>query len=164
MSGFADEYYLSQPGTVCERAADHGGEGVAEKVLDKLQGVKRTGTEKWIARCPVHNVKSSSLSIRVTQDGRVLLHCFGGCETGDVLAALNLKFTDLFDKPLAHYLPPVGGGFNARELLELMAHESFVAVLITEAAAETGLSTEARARLSLAAARLEKARIYAHGG
>lgn len=32
----------------------------------------------------------------------MLLHCFGGCETSDVLAAIGLSFSDLFDKPLDH--------------------------------------------------------------
>ncbi|MFZ0716523.1 hypothetical protein [Mycobacterium sp.] len=37
-------------------------------------------------------------SLRLTDAaGKVLIHCFAGCDTADVLAALNLKETDLFN-------------------------------------------------------------------
>jgi hypothetical protein len=124
------------------------------KVLDRVDGLKQTGASRWISRCPAHEDKSPSLSIRETDDGRVLLHDFGGCETGDVLAALGLDFADLFDKPLENHLPPIRGGFNARELLELLAHEAFVAVLIVGDAAERDLTDDEFSRLRLAAARL----------
>jgi hypothetical protein len=42
----------------------------------------------WIARCPAHQDKSPSLSIR-EQDGRVLVHCFSGCSQADVIDALR---------------------------------------------------------------------------
>jgi hypothetical protein len=36
------------------------------------------------------------------EDGRVLLHCFGGCETIDVLGALGLEWKDLFSEHSAN--------------------------------------------------------------
>lgn len=47
------------------------------RLLDPLEKVKKTGTDRWIARCPAHADKSPSLSIRYADD-RILLHCFGG--------------------------------------------------------------------------------------
>ena len=64
-------------------------------VLNKLDGVKGGGG-KWIGKCPAHADENPSLSIGVGNDGRVLLHCFGGCETRDVLEAVGLRFKDLF--------------------------------------------------------------------
>jgi DNA primase len=53
-----------------------------EKMLGMLTKVKgRNGS--WTACCPAHNDKGPSLAIRETEDGRVLLHCFAGCETLD---------------------------------------------------------------------------------
>jgi hypothetical protein len=68
-------------------------------VLEALAGAgcgyRRIG-RSWQARCPVHDDRTPSLSIREGADGRVLLHCFAGCETGAVLEALGLQFSDLF--------------------------------------------------------------------
>jgi hypothetical protein len=49
---------------------------------------KRTGKDKWQARCPAHDDRKPSLSIRVADD-RVLLHCHGGCAQQAVLDALR---------------------------------------------------------------------------
>jgi hypothetical protein len=103
------------------------------------------------------------LSIRENEDGRVLLHCFGGCETSDVIASIGLSFADLFDKPLEHYLPPIRGGFSARELLELNAHEATVAAMLADKAAAGTLTAEDAQRLVQAAARLGKAQVLANG-
>lgn len=133
------------------------------KIIDRLDRVKQTGAGRWVTRCPAHEDKSPSLSIREKDDGRVLLHCFGGCVVGDVLAAVGLQFSDLFDKPLAHHLPPVRGGFSARELLELNGHESTVVLLIVErVAAGVALTTDDVDRLRTAEARLSKARVLSN--
>jgi hypothetical protein len=60
--------------------------------------VKRTGDLRWIAKCPAHLDKTPSLSVRADDDGRVLIHCFAGCATFDVLMAVGLDFGDLFDR------------------------------------------------------------------
>jgi hypothetical protein len=135
----------------------------ASKVLDRVASPKQTGAGRWISRCPAHEDKSPSLSIRETDEGRCLLHCFGGCTTSDVLAALGLSFADLFDKPLAQYLPPVRGGFSARELLELNAHEATVVSLLADKAATGTLTADDMQRLAQAAERLSKAQVLVHG-
>jgi hypothetical protein len=135
----------------------------ATKVLDRVAGLKQTGSRRWISLCPAHDDRSPSLSIREVESGRVLLHCFGGCETGDVLAAIGLSFSDLFDKPLGHYLPPIRSGFSARELLELTAHESTVVALLASDAQTRSLTPEEAQRLALAAARLNTAQVLTHG-
>lgn len=71
-------------------------------ILERLTAVKQTAPGRWIARCPAHQDRAPSLSIREVEDGRVLLHCFSGCPTQDVLQAIGLDFGDLYDKPLAH--------------------------------------------------------------
>ena len=50
----------------------------------------------WQAQCPAHDDRAPSLSVRERLDGTVLVHCFAGCETHEVLRALGLTFSDLF--------------------------------------------------------------------
>lgn len=49
---------------------------------------RRTGTG-WIARCPAHEDGTPSLSLALTRNGRVLVHCHAGCTQADVIAALR---------------------------------------------------------------------------
>lgn len=135
----------------------------AQKILDRVAGTRQVGAGRWIARCPAHEDKSPSLSIRENEDGRILLHDFGGCPTSDVLAAIGLQFSDLFDRPLEHHLPPLGGGFSARELVEITAHEATVAAMLADKAAAGTLTPEDAQRLVQAAARLGKAQGLING-
>lgn len=57
------------------------------------------GAGRWKARCPAHNDRSPSLSIREGDDGRVLLFCHAGCSLDSILAALKLGKRDLFVGP-----------------------------------------------------------------
>lgn len=69
----------------------------AEAILSRLDRVKPVGRGRWRAQCPAHESKSgASLAITELDDGRVLLHDFGGCSVDEVLAALGLKLEDLF--------------------------------------------------------------------
>jgi hypothetical protein len=65
-------------------------------VLARLDKVKAVGPGKWMARTPTRDEKTPSLSVRELDDGRVLLHDFGGDSTADVLAAIGLTIRDLF--------------------------------------------------------------------
>jgi hypothetical protein len=134
-----------------------------DKVLDRLEGVRQSGEFRWMALCPAHKDRSPSLSIRETDDGRVLINDFGGCGACDVLAAIGLQMSDLFDKPLAHHLPPVRGGFSARELLLLTSHEATVVALLASDAQIRPLSPDEFQRLARAASRLGQAQELANG-
>ena len=61
----------------------------------KLDKSKRTG-DKILARCPAHDDKNASLSVTIGDNDCVLVHCFAGCPTEDVAAALGLTMRDLF--------------------------------------------------------------------
>lgn len=64
-------------------------------VLDELPDARSAG-RGWKARCPAHDDRTPSLSVSETDDGTVLIKCWAGCTTGDVLDALDLDFSDLF--------------------------------------------------------------------
>ena len=68
-------------------------------VLDRLEQVSG-GVGKWMACCPAHDDKSPSLAVSEGDD-RVLVHCFAGCDTTDVTAAIGLNVADLFYKKLS---------------------------------------------------------------
>ncbi len=71
-------------------------------VLSRLEtdcGLKREGAG-WKARCPAHEDRMASLSIGQGDGGRVLLICFAGCQTPDVVAAMGLTEADLFEEKL----------------------------------------------------------------
>jgi len=68
-----------------------------EKVLARLNGVKRTGSG-YSALCPAHDDHEQSLSVSEGKDGRVLLKCHRGCKTENIVAAIGLTMADLFPR------------------------------------------------------------------
>jgi hypothetical protein len=65
-----------------------------ERLVDLLHA-KRNGNG-WQAKCPAHEDHQPSLSIHEGADGRVLLKCFAGCATVNIVAAVGLTMRDLF--------------------------------------------------------------------
>ncbi|HZP33627.1 MAG TPA: CHC2 zinc finger domain-containing protein [Candidatus Acidoferrales bacterium] len=66
----------------------------ASEILDRLQQV-RPSRDGWIARCPSHQDRNPSLSVR-EREGKLLLHCFAGCTVEVICAALKIRVSDLF--------------------------------------------------------------------
>lgn len=125
-------------------------------LLSRLNRVRSTGQDRWIACCPSHADRSPSLTVRALPDGRILLHCFSGCEPGAVLDAVGLTFGDLFPEPLTRdALPRVRGGISAHEALECLRSESAVlAILASDAASGKALDAD---RAALCAGRIASA-------
>ncbi len=65
-----------------------------DDILDRLEGTRKSGGE-WMARCPGHDDRDASLSVKEGEEG-VLLKCHAGCETSDVVSAMDLQMKDLF--------------------------------------------------------------------
>lgn len=63
--------------------------------------VRPSGSNKWMANCPVHDDSSPSLSVSVVEgdNGKsdILMHCFADCEIEDICDELDLTKADLFD-------------------------------------------------------------------
>lgn len=77
----------------------------ADRVISALTGrgsAVRETNGQIMAQCPAHNDHNPSLSIRAVE-GQVLVYCFAGCQTGDVLAALGMTEADLYDERSATY-------------------------------------------------------------
>ena len=63
--------------------------------IQRLDGL-RGSNGRYQSKCPAHQDRSPSLSIKEAQDGRVLIHCHAGCEVSDVVESVGLTLGDLF--------------------------------------------------------------------
>ena len=128
-------------------------------MLGRLEKVTDTGGGQYSARCPAHEDKSPSLSIRETDD-RLLLHCFAGCHSTEIVAAVGLSLADLFNTPLTkHYVKslPSQRRFNHRALLLMINRESTkVAIAAHDMAEGRVLSDDDRKALILAHQRITR--------
>lgn len=105
----------------------------ASALLTRLEGVRQRGPHRWSARCPSHEDKSPSLSIREEPDGRILIHCFAGCAVEEVLSALDLQFSDLFPPRPIDHAAPVKRPWHARDLVTALDFELTLALVVLEA-------------------------------
>ncbi len=132
----------------------------AAALLVRLDGVRSTGHDRWIARCSAHDDKRPSLSIRETDDGKVLAYCFGGCSILAVASAVGISVADLFPARQARYetnrridkrrwVPPVAPLIVAFELDILLVH-----VLLGDIAAGRDIPAIDRASAKAAASRV----------
>ena len=71
----------------------------AAELADLLRA-RSPGPGKWQARCPSHDDRHPSLTIRQGRDA-VLVRCWShGCTPEQIVHALGLSMRDLFDAPL----------------------------------------------------------------
>lgn len=68
-----------------------------DNVLCRLDAVKPAGEAKCPARCPAHDDRAPSLSVGLGAEDRVLLTCFAGCDTDQIVAAIGVTVADLFE-------------------------------------------------------------------
>lgn len=73
-------------------------ERIVEAIQRNGQIVRPRGDRQASAQCPAHEDRDPSLSL-TRIEGSVLVHCHGGCDTDDVLAALGMTKGDLYDEP-----------------------------------------------------------------
>ena len=130
----------------------------AEALISHLDGVRRTGAGRWLAKCPAHDDSTASLAIRELDDGRVLLHDFAGCEPEHVLSAVGLTFDALFPgSPLGEWKPE-RRPFPAADVLRAISLEALIVVLAaSDIASGKLLSNSDLERLKVASARISEA-------
>jgi hypothetical protein len=115
-------------------AATQGGDGNEspfEKILARLERVRVRQPGQASARCPAHEDRSPSLSVRETSEGAVLIHCFGGCTAREIVGAVGLNLDDLFPPPARPAGAPnkTARALSASQALELLAAEVNVVVV-----------------------------------
>jgi hypothetical protein len=70
-------------------------------VLGKLDGVRQQGGY-WMARCPAHDDRKASLSVKRGTEQPVIFYCHAGCERDAILQGLGLTLADV-SKPNGHH-------------------------------------------------------------
>jgi hypothetical protein len=132
----------------------------ATRLLDRLSGVRQTGHGRWLAKCPCHEDKRASLSVRELDDGRVLIHDFAGCSSADVLDALGLTMGDLVPERLGDFVP-TKSRVPAGDVLAALSREADVVALIAaDFLDKREITEETWKRLAVAVARLGKGATY----
>lgn len=138
-----------------------------EDLAARLDAVRRSGPDRFMARCPAHDDRDPSLSIREVEDQRILLHCFSGCSAAEVVSALGLNLSDIMP-PRPWDIPGGPGGYPSmyrphrqrlhQDALRVMAHEALIVAVAAERVA-TGdvLLLEDYGRVLMAAKRLQDA-------
>lgn len=72
--------------------------------LSHIKGVEKHG-DRYMACCPAHDDEKRSLSIGLSANGeKILINCFAGCSTEDIVSAMGMKMSNLFigDKSYKH--------------------------------------------------------------
>ena len=132
--------------------------------LDKVKG--RNGS--WTACCPAHEDKSPSLSVREGEDGRVLVHCFGGCSVDQIVGAVGMDINDLFP-PKREWsqqtttVKAMKPRFYASDLMRIISFEALVvSICAYDMSQGKKLSEGDRERMKLSQQRIEEAVKYAN--
>lgn len=132
----------------------------ADILLSRLDKVRRTGQDRWIACCPAHDDKGPSLAVRETDDGRVLVHCFAGCSVHEVVGAVGLDLSVLFPDTDSgkHLVKSERRPFPAADVLRCIAFEALVVAAAGAALLSGHPFTELdRERLIVAVSRIQSA-------
>lgn len=131
-------------------------------LLNRLDGVKDNGRGKWLAKCPAHKDKRPSLSIREADSGAVLVKCWTGCTTAEIVGAVGLDVSELF--------PPREGFtegkaqhrervITAADGLRLLDFEADVICIVADQLAR-GLAIDSETREALTTARHTIRNVY----
>jgi hypothetical protein len=129
-----------------------------DNLLSRLDKVKRTGKGNYQSCCPAHNDRGPSLSIRETDDGRILVRCFAGCDVHEVVGAVGLDISALFPEREIQNGKPERRPFPAMDALRGIAFEALVVVAAgTAMLAGESFQPDDRERLILAIERIQSA-------
>ena len=99
-----------------------------DRLLSALHKV-RGGNGRWMACCPAHDDRTPSLTIAEGDDGRVLVHCFGGCSVESVVSAVGMTLSDLMPET-APMQPARKMRIPAPDVLRAMAFNATVVAIV----------------------------------
>jgi hypothetical protein len=141
-----------------------------DSVLERLAvyGLRPCGADRWRARCPAHDGHNAdALAISAGDDGRVLLHCFAGCDVAAIVDALHLELHDLFPPTSAtpgDGVPRLRPPFVPAQAFDAARLEVAVAAIIASHMLHgLEIAPDDRDRLHLAAHRLDDIARSAYG-
>ena len=76
-----------------------------DEIIRHFDKPKPNGANSYMVRCPIHDDSTQSLCI-TEKDGKILMNCFAGCRTQDILWAVGLQESDLFNTSSTSDRPP----------------------------------------------------------
>lgn len=135
----------------------------AEQIARGLKARKQG--KGWVAKCPAHEDKKPSLSI-TEKEGKVLVHCWAGCEQKAVIGALIDRglWPERRHEPRVYIEPPMPDPLKAELLLprlEQLLDTIETLEVLTESTMLAHL--ESAAELSYGAVEAVLEAIMAHG-
>lgn len=129
-----------------------------DKLLSRLDKVRRLSDSRYMARCPAHNDRTPSLVVSQADD-KVLFHCYAGCTPDEILTAVGLKWSDLYADPYEASFQAACGSSPRRQVDPLEVDKNVL--LIVQNMLESGktLSAEDEARAQIALENVMEARV-----
>ncbi len=64
-----------------------------DDLLRKFPTVRVLSKDHWQVHCPAHPDRNPSLDIKISETGKILLHCFAGCAYEAIIATLDQQGT-----------------------------------------------------------------------
>ncbi|NBC36247.1 hypothetical protein GTZ99_06710 [Novosphingobium sp. FSY-8] len=61
----------------------------AQKVAHALDANYKKSGDGFVCKCPAHDDNTASLKVTDGKDGKILVHCHAGCDSGDVIGELK---------------------------------------------------------------------------
>lgn len=128
-----------------------------EKLLSRLDRVKKgSKSGSYIACCPAHDDRSPSLILSYGNNGGIVIHCFAGCSVQEIMAAVDMKMSDLFPRRDTHHCKSERRPFPATDILRVIAFEALiVATSGTSVLSGEPFTEKDRERLILAVSRIQ---------
>ena len=133
-------------------------------LLQRLDKVKRIGNDRYKAICPAHDDRSPSLAIK-DDNGKLVIHCFSGCENSDIVAAIGLTLGDLMPEKAMGNFTKDRKPFYAMDILGIIKFEATLTyIYASDMAKGLALTSNDKERLLLAASRINHAYEVAKNG
>lgn len=96
-----------------------------EDILSRLEKVRRTGPNNWLACCPAHEDKNPSLTLHASDTGKIVARCHAECGIDAIVEAVGLGWEPWFPpKQKGDFSPPIRRPFPAADVLRALADEA----------------------------------------
>lgn len=136
-----------------------------EDILSRLNKVRKTGPNSWLACCPAHDDRSPSMTLSAKDDGHILAHCFTGCSFDEIVGAVGLGWEPWFpEKHNPHEHKSFRRPYPVADVFEAVVWEARVlSIIAMDMHMKQEIKDDDYKRLWIARDRLERAWEIANG-
>lgn len=125
-----------------------------ESLLNILNGVRKRRDCYYQAKCPSHEDNDPSLSVWISDCGKINIKCWAGCDVHAIMNSLGLRVSDLY--PNDPYWKAAKQKMSQRHIDPLQLDRTVIEIAQADIRAGKTLSLNDKARLELAIRRLEE--------